>query len=154
MLGQRLKDAIQASPLTFEQAAAAMQVSRSGLDKVCLKESFDVSWLRKASAVLGLPLSYFLPEMDGPPHAAVLAACQQQCQELQAQLAEARALTAPALAQELATTRRRCRELADERDQTLETLATKELIITQLRARQPRPAHALSGRPPAPKRKS
>lgn len=140
MLGQRLKEAIRASPLTFEQAAAAMQVSRAGLDKVCLKESFDVSWLRKASAVLGLPLSYFFPEMDAPPHEAALAACQQQCQQLQAQLAEARALTAPTLAQELAATRRRCSELADERDLAQAQLATKEILIAQLLARPARPA--------------
>ena len=62
MLGVRLKQAVNQSRLTAEEAAEGLGVSKANLYLLYKKDSFDVDYVRRASTLLDLPVSYFLDE--------------------------------------------------------------------------------------------
>jgi transcriptional regulator with XRE-family HTH domain len=62
MLGQKLQTAIKEANIPMSEAASYMGVSETNLYRLFKKDSFEVSYLRKASELLKLPLSYFLEE--------------------------------------------------------------------------------------------
>ena len=62
MLGTRLHEAIKNSGLSVDDIANYIGISTSNLYKLYKKDSFEVSYLRKAAEILKLPLSHFLDE--------------------------------------------------------------------------------------------
>lgn len=68
MLGEKLKQAVNQSRLTAEEAAKGLGVSVSNLYVLYKKDSFSLDYVRKASNMLGMPVSYFLEnELDTAP---------------------------------------------------------------------------------------
>jgi transcriptional regulator with XRE-family HTH domain len=64
MLGDKLKKAIKTSGLSYARVASELGISEGSLYNILKKESFEVSYLLKASALFGLPISYFLEDPE------------------------------------------------------------------------------------------
>ena len=62
MLGERLKKAVSESRLTAEEVANGLGISKSNLYVLYKKDSFELEYVKKASQLLGLSVSYFLDE--------------------------------------------------------------------------------------------
>lgn len=60
MLGKKLQEAIKSAGMSAADAAAHIGVSEANLYKLYKKDSFEVAYLRKASELLNLPITYFL----------------------------------------------------------------------------------------------
>lgn len=60
LLGQILQKALKDAGISNSDAASYMGVSETNLYRLFKKDSFEVSYLKKASTLLNLPLSYFL----------------------------------------------------------------------------------------------
>ena len=60
LLGQILQKALKDAGISYAEAAAYMGVSETNLYRLFKKDSFEVSYLKKASSLLNLPLSHFL----------------------------------------------------------------------------------------------
>lgn len=64
MLGEKLKKAIKNAGISYARAASEMGISEGSLYNIFKKDSFEVSYLLKASELVGLPPSYFLEADD------------------------------------------------------------------------------------------
>lgn len=62
MLGQILQKALKEAGISPADAASHIGVSETNLYRLFKKDSFEVSYLKKAATLLNLPLSYFLGE--------------------------------------------------------------------------------------------
>lgn len=62
MLGEKLKAALKNAGIPSAKAASALGISEGSLYNIFKKDSFEVSYLVKAAALVGLPVSYFLEE--------------------------------------------------------------------------------------------
>ena len=62
MLGEKLQQALKNANVAVSDAAIHIGISEANLYKLFKKDSFEVAYLRKASNLLNLPLSYFLEE--------------------------------------------------------------------------------------------
>ena len=121
MLGQRLQTALKSANISTADAATHIGISEANLYKLFKKDSFEVAYLRKASELLNLPLSYFFDDFSQGPNsqigdfnqsgagntqkvkvskapahelAAQLESCQRDVESLKSQLAMATALVA------------------------------------------------------------
>ncbi|RIV20564.1 XRE family transcriptional regulator [Fibrisoma montanum] len=66
MLGEKLKKAVNQSRLTADEAARGLGVSVSNLYVLYKKDTFSLDYVKKASELLGVPMSYFLgTEIEG-----------------------------------------------------------------------------------------
>ncbi len=64
MLGERLREAVAKSRLTAEEVANGLGVSKSNLYVLYKKDSFESEYIKRASILLGIPMSYFLDEQQ------------------------------------------------------------------------------------------
>ncbi|GEM_PF-2524557 len=67
MLGERLKKAVSESRLTADEVANGLGMSKSNLYVLYKKESFELEYVKRASQLLGLSVSYFLDEKQPLP---------------------------------------------------------------------------------------
>jgi transcriptional regulator with XRE-family HTH domain len=67
MLGEKLQQALKTANISVPDAANYIGISEANLYKLFKKDSFEVAYLRKASSLLGLPVSYFF-EDEQPPN--------------------------------------------------------------------------------------
>lgn len=62
MVGEKLKKAIERSGKERVEVASAMGISEGNLYKLFKKDSFELDYLRKASKVLNVPVTYFIED--------------------------------------------------------------------------------------------
>jgi len=64
MLGENLKKAISRSKLTNEEFSEMMGISKGNLYNLFKKDTFEVKYVRRASEILGIPISNILDYTD------------------------------------------------------------------------------------------
>ena len=62
MLGQKLQSALKNAGISALDAATQIGISEANLYRLFKKDTFEVAYLRKAAAMLNLPISFFLEE--------------------------------------------------------------------------------------------
>jgi transcriptional regulator with XRE-family HTH domain len=60
MLGENLKSAVSRSKLTHQEFSDLMGISKGNLYNLFRKDTFEVKYVRKASEILGIPMSTIL----------------------------------------------------------------------------------------------
>jgi hypothetical protein len=134
MLGQILQKALKDAGIAPGDAALHMGISETNLYRLFKKDSFEVSYLKKAASLLNLPLSHFLG--DGAPSNVVLQSPQvgnfNQSGNANTQKIKASKAPSQELAAELAACQR-------ELEVTRALVAAKEETISLLRGSYTRP---------------
>jgi transcriptional regulator with XRE-family HTH domain len=140
-LGQILQKALKDAGVAYADAAAYMGVSETNLYRLFKKDSFEVSYLKKAASLLNLPLSHFLG--DSAPSNVEVSSIQtgsyNQSGNRNSQKIKVTKAPAHELAQQLDTCQRDNESLKSQLALANALVAAKDETITLLRASITRP---------------
>lgn len=139
MLGQILQKALKEAGITPADAASHIGVSETNLYRLFKKDSFEVSYLKKAAALLNLPLSYFLGESAPNVVSATQTGDFNQAGNNNTQMVKGGKVPVQDLASELDLCHRDNEALKRELALANALVASKDETITLLRASYTRP---------------